>query len=143
MLFADNTALVGNSAHNLQKLLELTEDRLKIKCFRVNVHKSNVVIINKRNNKCESRFYFEGSEIQVEDLESWVEDSITIFQSNGRWNLHIKEKLTRGRIPMFTIFQNNVIGIKNCHYTEGSFHLELWPFYITEQRFGGMRKRLS
>ena len=60
LLFADNTDLVANSAHNLQKLLDLTEDYLKMKCLQVNVHKSKVVVFNTRNDNYESKFSFKG-----------------------------------------------------------------------------------
>jgi hypothetical protein len=97
LLFADDTALVVNSAHDLQKLLDLTDDYLKMKCLQVNVQKSKVVIFNKRNDKCESKFWFEGEEIQVVDKINYLG---YIFQSNGRWNSHIKETLNRGRAAM-------------------------------------------
>ena len=40
-----------------------------------------------------------------------------IFESNGRWNSHIKETLNHGRAAMFTIFHNNVMGIKKIVVT--------------------------
>jgi len=60
LLFADNTALVANLAHNLQKLMDLTDDYLKMKCLQVNVHKSKVVVFNTRNDNRGSKFSFKG-----------------------------------------------------------------------------------
>ena len=107
-LFADDIAQVVNSANNLQKLLDLTDDYLKMKLLQVNLQKSKVIIFNKRNDKCESKFWFKREEIQVVDKIEYFE---YIFQSNGRWNSHIKEKLNLGRAAMFTIFRNNVMRI--------------------------------
>ena len=47
------------------KLLDLTDDHLKMKCLQVNVHKSKVVVFNTRNDKCESKFWFKEVEIQI------------------------------------------------------------------------------
>ena len=63
LLFPGDTSLVANSAHDLQKLLDLTDDYLKMKCHQVSVQKSKVVIFNKRNDKYESKSKFKGEEI--------------------------------------------------------------------------------
>ena len=89
-MFADDTALVANAAHDSLKLLDLTEDYLKMKCLQVNALKLKVVIFNKRNDKCELKFFFELEEIQVVNKTNYPG---YIFQSNGRWNSHYGAKI--------------------------------------------------
>ena len=83
-----------------------------------------MIIFNKRNDKCESKFWFRREEIQVVDKIKYLG---CIFQSNGRWNSHIKEMLNWGRAAMFTIFRNNVMGIKNLSFHKRVFLLRIMP----------------
>ena len=50
-----------------------------------------------------------------------------IFQSNERWNFHIKKTLNRGRAAMFTIFRNNVMGISNLSLRKRVFLSRIMP----------------
>jgi len=44
-----------NSAHEIQRPLELTKDYLKVKCTEVNIQKLNMVVEQKKKKKKETK----------------------------------------------------------------------------------------
>jgi hypothetical protein len=110
LLFADDTALVADSARELQMLLDLIEEYLQMKKLQLNVMKTKVVVFSKRNEKIDNIFVFGGQQLEVVEKIKYLG---YIFQSNGGWSSHIKEVLNRGRAATFSLFRNKISGIKN------------------------------
>ena len=102
ILYADDTAIVANSAYQLQKSLEVLGDYCEKWRLSINVAKTKITIFERTRSKTNRRFTYNDKDIEIVPEFCYLG---TILSFNGAVKAAVDKQVSQGEKAMFSLIK--------------------------------------